>query len=92
MDAKIMEAEKRQLLLEDGTLYFYSIRPVEVTNVLGVAVAVLDEYHITNSSGEVYKLHKTKEGNWYDGLEEKNESESRKLLSLKFAIERQSLF
>jgi hypothetical protein len=33
---------------------------------LGTITAILEEYLITNSAGEKYKLYKTKEGNWYD--------------------------
>lgn len=44
----------------------------KIANSLGAADAVLDEYFITDSNGETYKLYKTNEGNWYD-IAEANE-------------------
>ena len=56
-----------EIILEDGGPYFYTIRPFEMKNVLGVVVAVLDEYLFTKSgTSETYKLYRTKEGNWYE--------------------------
>ncbi len=45
---------------------FLFIRTFEITNALGVIIAVLDEYFIINKDEDVFKLYKTKEGNWYD--------------------------
>ncbi len=55
-----------QVILEDKSVVFYSIRPFEIKNALGVVVAVLDEYFITNKEGDIFKLYKTNEGNWFD--------------------------
>lgn len=56
----------KQILLDDGRKFQYVITKVEVQNVLGVVAAVLQEYFITSEDGLVYKLYKTREGNWYD--------------------------
>ena len=58
-----------------------------MTNILGAAVAVLDEYSITDSGGENYKPHKTNEGNWYDVPELNNGADKSILLGLKWGID-----
>lgn len=64
--------EIKEIVLADGSRFSYSVRQVEITNILGAAVAVLDEYFITKRSREEsYKLYRTKDGNWYD-LEDNN--------------------
>ena len=55
-----------RLVLDDKSEFYYVIRPFEITNALGVVVTVLDEYFITNKDGDVFKLYKTNEGNWFD--------------------------
>ena len=58
------------IILEDKNQFHYTVKPYELTNSLGNVVAILQEYTFTKSdsnSGEfLYKLYKTKEGNWYD--------------------------
>ena len=57
----------KKIILEDGAHYFYAIQPYEMKNMLGAVVAVLDEYLFTKSgTPEIYKLYRTKEGNWYE--------------------------
>jgi hypothetical protein len=34
----------KELILDDGNCYLYSIQPYEMKNVLGAVVAILDEY------------------------------------------------
>ncbi|MEO8111592.1 MAG: hypothetical protein ABI594_16220 [Ginsengibacter sp.] len=51
-----------RVMLEDGSEFYYAIRPFEITNALGVVIAVRDEYFITNQEGNVFKLYKTNEG------------------------------
>lgn len=60
---------------------------MKITNILGAAVAVLDEYLITNFAGEVYKLYKTKEGNWYEVPEVNTGVEKSVLMGFKLAID-----
>ncbi len=55
-----------RIILEDKSEFYYVIRPFEITNALGVVVTVLDEYFITNKDGDIFKLYKTNEGNWFD--------------------------
>ncbi len=66
MEMDIKTEEIKEIFLKDNSRFSYIIKQVEITNILGAAVAVLDEYFITSSAGENYKLYKTKEGNWYD--------------------------
>lgn len=87
MEMEQINTEKRQLMLEDGSQYFYTINPVEIANVLGAAVAVLNEYFITNSKGENYKLYKTNEGNWYDVPDSNKEVAKGVLLKMKLGID-----
>lgn len=87
MDIKI--AEIMEIVLDDDSRFFYTIKQVEIINTLGAAVAVLDEYFITSSVGENYKLHKTKEGNWYD-IEAGNPNGNNSILrALKLAMDNQ---
>ena len=80
-----------QINLEDNSLFYYTIKPYELTNALGNIIAVLQEYNFTkkgDNSGQFYcKLYKTKEGNWYDFDDAKSVSEKDILRSLKSAIE-----
>ena len=87
MEKELLSAEKKEITLEDGRHFSYTITPAEIANSLGAAVAVLDEYLITDSSGNTYKLYKTNEGNWYD-ITEANESVNKGILmELKIGIE-----
>lgn len=69
MEMGIKTEEIREITLADNSRFSYTVKQVEITNTLGAAVAVLDEYFITNYAGKNYKLYKTKEGNWYDVAE-----------------------
>lgn len=66
----------KEITLEDGSQYYYTIQPFEMKNILGAVVAVLDEYLFTKKgASETYKLYRTKDGNWYDisnGITEQN--------------------
>jgi hypothetical protein len=89
MEMEIKTEENKEIILGDGTQFLYTIKQVEITNILGAAVAVLDEYSITNSAGVNYKLYKTKDGNWYD-LPEANTGIAKSiLLALKLKIDNQ---
>ena len=59
-----------QIILEDNSLFYYTIKPYELTNALGNIIAVLQEYNFTKRDGDneqfSCKLYKTTEGNWYD--------------------------
>lgn len=87
MEMELIDAEKQHIILEDGSQYFYTVKPVQIANALGTAVAVLDEYFITNSSGETYRLYKTNEGNWYDISEVNKGVDKGVLLGLKLGID-----
>ena len=82
-----MNVEKREVILDDCRRFSYIITPVNIANSLGSAVAVLDEYFITQSSGETYKLYKTNEGNWYDMPEANEGVEKGVLMELKMGID-----
>jgi hypothetical protein len=87
MEMDIKTEEIKEIVLGDNSRFSYTIKQVEITNILGAAVAVLDEYSITNSAGENYKLYKTKEGNWYDVPETNKEADKSVLMSLKLGID-----
>ena len=89
MQMEIRTEETMQIILSDNERFSYTIKQVEITNILGAAVAVLDEYFVTNSVGENYKLYKTKEGNWYDAAEANKGVNKSILLALKLKIDSQ---
>ncbi len=39
----------KQVMLEDGSLFYYTVKPFEMKNMLGAVVAVLDEYLFTKN-------------------------------------------
>jgi hypothetical protein len=80
-----------QIILEDNSLFYYTITPYELTNALGNIIAVLEEYNFTkkddNRGQFSCKLYRTKEGNWYD-FEEANEGVEKAIVRmLKSAID-----
>ncbi len=81
-----MQTETTTLVIISGTQFFYTIKPVAITNALGFVRTVLQEYQLTSSTGENYKLYKTVAGNWFD-IDEANPTAGIALLSsLKKAI------
>ncbi len=80
-----------RIILEDESEFYYAIRSFEITNALGVVVAMLDEYFITNKKGEVFKLYKTKEGNWFDFPGVNSSDNYSFLRQLKVALDNQNL-
>lgn len=84
-----------QIILEDNNLFYYTIKPYELTNALGNIVAVLQEYNFTknddNNGQFSCKLYKTKEGNWYDINDNNTGVENGLLLGLKTAIDRHGI-
>lgn len=87
MEMDIKTEEIKEIILDDNSRFSYTIKQVEITNILGAAVAVLDEYFITNSAGENYKLYKTKEGNWYDVADANKSVDKAILRELKSSID-----
>ena len=81
-----------KVILQDNSSYFYTIKPFEITSILGNVIAVLDKYIFVSTEQknetELYKLYRTKEGNWYDIAETKSAIENTILRSLKSAMER----
>lgn len=81
-----------RIILENGAQYYYTVRPFELTNVLGNVIAVLQQYTFTNADQNkepaVYTLYKTKEGNWYDAELEGISTDKRILRMLKSAIDK----
>jgi hypothetical protein len=80
-----------QITLEDKSQFYYTVKPYELTNMLGNVIAVLQEYHFTKKEETAMplscKLYKTKEGSWYDIEETKIVSEKAVLRMLKSAID-----
>ncbi len=90
MKTEIAGSKNHRIILEDRSELSYSIRPFEITNALGITIAVLDEYFITNKSGDVFKLYKTNEGNWFDFPGVNASYNSTFLRQLKIALDNQN--
>ena len=86
MAGQFIEVNENQMILKDNREYSYTIKPFEITNSLGAVIATLQEYSITNLTGEKCKLYKTTEGNWYDIPETNKAADKATIMSLKFAI------
>lgn len=77
----------KELILDNGNCYLYTIQPYEMKNVLGAVVALLYEYSFTKKGvSETFKLYRTKEGNWYNLGENTNAAETQLFLEIKTAI------
>ena len=80
-----------QIIIEDNSQFYYTIKPYELSNALGNIIAVLQEYNFMkkdDSNGQPFgKLYKTTEGNWYDIEDVKPVSEKKILRMLKSAID-----
>lgn len=81
----------KQLTLENGTIFYYTISPFEMKNSLGQTVAVLTEYFFTKKEDESgtfsCKLYKTKENSWYDFEQPKMIAENSIFRALKSAVD-----
>lgn len=81
----------QQIVVEDKSMFYYTIQPYELTNALGNSIAILKEYHFTKKADDnepfSCKLYRTKEGNWYDIEEAKIITEINILRMLKSAID-----
>lgn len=80
-----------QIVVEDNSLFYYTITPYQLTNSLGNSIAILQEYTFTkkddNSGQFSCKLYRTKEGNWYDIQEANRGVEKAIIRMLKSAID-----
>ncbi|MBR2647886.1 MAG: hypothetical protein ACRCSM_02735 [Sediminibacterium sp.] len=77
----------KELILDNGNCYLYTIQPYEMKNVLGAVVALLDEYSFTKKgTSETFKLYRTKEGNWYNLGENTDTAQTQLFLEIKTAI------
>ncbi len=84
----------KQVTLEDGTIYSYTISPYEMKNALGKTVDLLSEYSfIEKNSNTAFacKLYKTKENSWYDFEQSKTANENAIVRMLKAAIDRDQM-
>ena len=78
----------KELILDNGNCYLYTIQPYEMKNVLGAVVALLDEYSFTKKgTSETFKLYRTNEGNWYDLTSSESSEDYRVLRGLKAAFD-----
>ncbi len=87
MEAIQTKTRHNQVILGNDKQYSFTVNPFEITNALGTAVATLQEYTITSGNGEIYKIYKTKEGNWYDMAVVNSSRHNLLLVSLKSAID-----
>ena len=80
---------RREIILKDGTKYFYTTSNYEAENALGIVKATLKQftvYKTEDAEDIVCKLYQTDEGNWYD-LITNNSINLFLLTSIKIAIE-----
>lgn len=60
----------KEIVLSDNSSYSYSLAPYEMKNTLGHVVAILEEFTFIRKGliydPEIYKLYRTREGNWYE--------------------------
>ncbi|MEO5593302.1 MAG: hypothetical protein ABIR15_05905 [Chitinophagaceae bacterium] len=73
-------ADKRTVVVNQ-LVYSYQAKPFVLVNTLGFIRAVLTEYTVSGINGEMYKLYKTTEHNWYD-IEDANPGAGSSLLGL----------
>lgn len=77
----------KEIILEDGSCYLYTVQPYEMKNALGAAVALLSEYSFTKKgTTETFKLYRTMEGNWYNLDENRDAVQTKLFLDIKTAI------
>ena len=92
MERELIDIKNGQVFLQDNSSYFYTIKPFEITNILGKVISVLDEYIFVSTEQknetELYKIYRTREGNWYDIAELKSAVENTILRALKSVMER----
>jgi hypothetical protein len=86
METQLTDTKTEQIILEDKSQYFYTVKPFEITNALGAIIDTLMEYSISNMSTQNYKLYRTKDGNWYDVPKVNPTADNVLLMSLKLAI------
>ncbi len=71
----------RQEVLEDGSVYYYSVSSYDLKNALGNNIVALQEYSCTKKGDEhgdfSCKLYKTKDGNWYNFEDAKSAVEAK---------------
>ena len=61
--------DRIEVIVKDGSKYFYTTAPYNVKNPLGVVRATLREYAVyaaPDSENIIVKLYKTDTGNWFD--------------------------
>lgn len=92
MSRELNTAKTNQVILDDRTQYFYTIKPFELKNGLGATVAILQEFIFTKDAEgndqACYKLYKTKDGNWYDIQDLKSAMDYPVLRRLKAAMDK----
>jgi len=80
-----------QIIIDDNSQFYYTVKQYELSNALGNMITVLQEYNFIktgDSSGQLFgKLYKTTEGNWYDLEEVQMANKKRILRMLKSAID-----
>lgn len=80
---------RREIILKDGTKYFYTTSNYDAENALGIVKATLKQFAVyTTDMAEnvLCKLYQTDEGNWYD-LITNNSINLFLLTSIKIAID-----
>lgn len=80
-----------QIIVEDNSRFYYTVKPFKLSNALGNLITVLQEYNFIktdDNDGKFFgKLYRTTEGNWYDLEESKMVTEKKIFRMLKSAID-----
>ncbi|CAN5389220.1 hypothetical protein BH11BAC5_BH11BAC5_23870 [soil metagenome] len=91
MKESLKDVLSKQVVLEDGSIFYYTILPYYLKNALGNIIAVLQEFNLKKkgdeSSSFTCKLYKTKDSNWYDFEDTKPTVEKQTVRLLKSAID-----
>lgn len=80
----------KQITLQDGSVYFYTVQPFELTNALDNSITILTEYSFFKPENSLsHKLYKTKDGYWYEIGGAYSAKEYSIMRALKLAIDAQ---
>jgi len=90
MHATLPSVRSYQLVLNNNREYIYTVRMVEIDNILSTAVVALQEYAVVDMAGNNFRLYKTQGGNWYDIPEVNANADAGLLALLKAGIDLKS--
>ena len=87
MLATLPASGTHQLMLTNNRRFTYSVRTIEIDNLLSTALVVLHEYVVEDLAGNRFILYRTRGGNWYDIPDINCGADAGLLATLKAAID-----